>query len=138
MNTPSKQDAFRSAGRIGLPAVMALALMAGCASTPAPVAQMAVSSADVARAARTGAGEAAPVEMQSAREKLDRAKVAMTEKKYRLARSLAQEAQVDAQLAEVKSGSSKAGKAADELRESIRVLQEELDRNSNPSSTSGD
>ena len=137
MKTPEKQQSCRRVGRIGLPAVMALALMAGCASTPAPVAQMAVSSADVARAAGSGAGEVAPVEMQSARDKLGRARLAMTEKKYRLARSLAQEAQVDAQLAEVKSGSSKAGKAADELRESIRVLQEELDRNSNPSSTSG-
>ena len=38
------------------------------------------------------------------------------------------QAQVDAQLAEVKSRSGTAGKAAGELREGTRVLREELDR----------
>ena len=128
MKNPS--NSRLSLAAIGLPALMAVVFMAGCASTPAPTEQMAVSTAEVARAAGTGAGAVAPVEMQSAREKLERARQAMAAKDYKLARSLAQEAQVDAQLADVKSGSSKAGKAADELRESIRVLQEELDRNS--------
>ncbi len=129
MRTSRKQAS--SVFGIGLPALMVAALLAGCASTPAPTEQMAVSTAEVSRAASAGAADLAPVELQDARQKLERAKVAMTAKNYKLARSLAQEAQVDARLAEVKSGSSKAQLAADELREGIRVLQEELDRKSN-------
>jgi len=66
--------------------------------------------------------------MKSARDKLDRAEVAMAAKDYDRALSLAQEAQVDAKLAEVKADSSKARKAAAELQEDTRVLQEEIDR----------
>lgn len=66
--------------------------------------------------------------MQTAREKLDRAKLAMSKEDYDTARNLAEEAQVDAQLAEAKARSGKARKAADELQEGIRVLREELNR----------
>jgi Domain of unknown function (DUF4398) len=103
-------------------------LLAACASTPPPTELMAVSGAAVTSAVSAGAVESAPLEMRSARDKLDRAKVAMTEKHYELARSLAQEAQVDAQLAEAKARSGKAGKAADTVRDDNRALREELDR----------
>ncbi|HEY1089619.1 MAG TPA: DUF4398 domain-containing protein, partial [Burkholderiaceae bacterium] len=67
-------------------------------------------------------------EMQMAREKLNQAHAAMTREDFDRARNLAQEAQVDAQLAEAKSRSGKARKAAEELQEGVRVLREELDR----------
>jgi capsular polysaccharide biosynthesis protein len=102
--------------------------ISACASTPAPTEQVAVSTAAVANATTAGAPELASAEMQLARQKLDRAKVAMTAEDYKLARSLSEEAQVDAQLAEAKALSGKARKAADELNESVRVLREELDR----------
>jgi len=112
-------------------AVGLAALMGACASTPPPTAQMAVSAAAVAHAAGAGSAELAPVEMKSARDKLDRAKVAMTAKDYELAKSLAQEAQIDAQLAEAKAHSLNATKAADEVHESGRALREEMNRKSN-------
>jgi hypothetical protein len=105
--------------------------MAGCASTPAPTEQVAVSTAAVAHAVSAGGTESAPTEMRTAREKLDRANVAMAAKDYDRARSLAEEAQVDAQLAETKAHSTKAQKAADELQEDSRVLREEINRRSN-------
>ncbi len=103
-------------------------LLAGCASTPAPTEQLAVSAAAVSRADSAGAATLAPAEMQMAREKLDQARLAMTREDFDNARNLAQEAQVDAQLAEAKSRSGKARKAAGELQEGVRVLRDELDR----------
>ena len=116
--------------KLGLPALTlgASFLMAACAGVPAPTEQMALSTAAVTRAAGAGGTETAPAEMQMARDKLDRAKLAMTKEDYDSARGLAEEAQVDAQLAEAKARSGKAGKAAAELQESIRVLREELSR----------
>ena len=101
-----------------------------CASTPPPTAQVAVSTAAVANAVSAGGPELAPAEMRVARDKLDRANVAMTAKDYDRALSLAQEAQVDAGLATAKAQSAKARKAAEAVREDSRVLREELDRKS--------
>jgi hypothetical protein len=102
--------------------------VAGCASTPPPTAQMAVTDAAVSRAANAGGNEWAPNEMRMARDKLDRAKAAMNEHAYDQALSLAQESLVDARLAEAKADSTKAKKAADALQEGTRVLRDELDR----------
>ncbi len=104
--------------------------LGACASTPPPTDQMAVSEAALAHAVSSGAPALAPAEMQSARDKLHRASVAMIARDYDNARTLAQQAQVDAQVAEAKAQSSKARSAADELREDRRVLREELDRKS--------
>jgi hypothetical protein len=68
------------------------------------------------------------VEMKTARDKLDRANVAMLAKNYDSALTLAQEAQVDAGLAQAKAQSVKAQRAADAVREDSRALTEELDR----------
>jgi Domain of unknown function (DUF4398) len=108
--------------------VGATLLLMACASTPPPTALMAVSASAVTDAAAAGGNDAAPVEMRAARDKLDRAKLAMGEKKYDVARALAEEAQVDAHLAEAKAHATKAGKAADTVREDSRILKEELDR----------
>lgn len=132
MKTISKWKSHSFATRIGLPAMItgASMLLAACASTPAPTAQVAVSKAAVADAAGAGGMAFAPVEMKAAREKLDSANAAIATNDYDRARMLAEEAQVDAQLAEAKAHSSKARKAADELREDSRVLQEEINRKS--------
>ncbi len=109
-------------------ACTAALVLGGCASTPPPTEQLAVSTAALSHAAGAGGTEAAPAQMRLAREKLAGANVAMTDKRYDQARSLAQEAQVDAQLAEATAHAQKATKAAAELQESNRVLSEEMDR----------
>ena len=105
-----------------------LALAAGCASTPAPTEQMAVSKLAIANAVSAGGPEYAAVEMKSAQDKMDRANRAMAKEDYDVARSLAEEAQTDARLAEKKAHSGKAQKAAAVMQDDIRVLREELNR----------
>lgn len=116
--------------RIGV-TVAAAIFMAGCASTPsipAPTEQMAVSRAAVNNASSAGGNEFAPLQLKSAMEKMDAAERAMAEKDYVRARLLAEEAQVDAKLAEATARSAKAQKAADALREDNRVLRKEIER----------
>ena len=107
--------------------VMLLTL--GCSSLKTPAtADVAVSKAAVDNAAGAGGAQFAPVEMNSAREKLALANKAMASKDYKLAVELAGQAQVDAKLAQGKANSAKAQAAADALQEDVRVLREELDR----------
>ena len=108
--------------------VAAVILIAGCASTPAPTEQMAVSRAAVINASSAGANEFAPLQLRSATEKMDAAERAMTEKDYARARQLAEQAQIDAQLAAATARSAKAKKAADALQEDSRILRQELER----------
>ena len=103
--------------------------MAGCASIPAPTEQMAISRAAINNASSAGANELAPQQLKFAMEKMGAAEQAMTEKDYVRARQLAEQAQVDAQLAEATARSAKEQKAADALQESNRVLREEIERN---------
>jgi Skp family chaperone for outer membrane proteins len=105
--------------------------LTACASDKTPAtADVAVSRAAVASATSAGAADLAPAEMQSAREKMLRANKALEAKDYKLAQDLAAQASADAQLAQSKANSTKATAAADELQQSIRVLREELNRNS--------
>lgn len=112
-----------------VPMLAMLALLLGCSSMKTPAtSSMAVSAAAVESATGAGGADYAPVEMQSARDKMAQARQAMSAKDYPLANSLAKEAQADAKLAQAKAGSGKAQTAADALQESIRVLREELER----------
>lgn len=104
-------------------------LIAGCSSMKTPAtADVAVSKAAVDNAASAGAAEYAPLEMTSAREKMALANKAMTDKDYKLASELANQAQADAKLAQSKASSAKARAAADALQDDIRVLRDELNR----------
>lgn len=106
-----------------------LVFAAGCSSLKTPAtADVAVSKAAVENAADAGAGQFAPAEMNSAREKLTQANAAMAVKDYKLAVELASQAQADAKLAQSKANSTKAQAAADALQEDIRMMREELDR----------
>lgn len=104
------------------------AIMFGCASTPAPREQMAVSKQAIANAFSAGGSEYAPVEMKSAQDKLDLANRAMGKEDYDNARRYAEQAQADARLAETKAQSAKAQKSANAIQEDVRVLRDELNR----------
>ena len=114
-------------------AVAAAIFMSGCASTPTippPTDQMALSRAAISSASSAGGSEYAPVQLKSAMDKMDGAERAMGTKNYGLARQMAEEAQVDAQLAAATARASKAQKAANALQQSDQVLKKELDRSS--------
>ena len=127
MNPTSTRHTMSKFFSIGLIALAA----AGCSSLKTPAtADVAVSNAAVSNAAAAGAAQYAPLEMNSAQEKLALSKKALEKKDYQLARDLANQAQADAKLAQSKAGSAKAQSAANALQDDIRVLREELDRNS--------
>lgn len=117
----------RMMNRIGF-AMAASILMVGCASNQAPVEQMALSRSAVSNAMSAGGNEYAPIQFKSANDKLDAAEKAMADKKYDLAKQLAEQAEVDAKVAGSMARSAKAQKAADALQEDIRVLRHEIER----------
>jgi hypothetical protein len=118
-----------SRGSLGLLCFAAAVLAAGCSSMKTPATtDVAVSEAAVGNASSAGGAEFAPVEMRSAREKIALAKQAMADKDYKRADDLANQAQVDAKLAQSKADSAKAQLAANALQDDIRVLRDELNR----------
>ena len=109
-------------------AAFTVLILSGCASTgDMPREQMAVARAAVDRAAGP-AGADAPLEVSEARNKLERATAAVARKDYDEARRLAEQAEVDANLAEAKSHSVRSNRALQEVREGIRQLREEIGR----------
>lgn len=108
---------------------IAVALTTGCGTTElTATTDIAVSKMAVDNAASAGGAQYASVEMNLAREKLARANSAMNAGDYEQASNLANQAEVDAKLAQSKASSSKAQLAATAVQEDIRVLREELNR----------
>ena len=104
--------------------------LAGCASPPAPVEQLAVAEAAVQRAATAGNQEWAAAELRVATDKLAAARSALAAGDRDLARRLAEQAEVDAQVADVQAQARRSLKAAQETRDAARVLREEINRKS--------
>ena len=119
---------FKSAA-IGAVLVM---VVAACATTPIPNEKIAVAKASVQRAEQSGAPELAPVEMAQARDKLSRAEQAAAARNIQPATELAEQANVDAQLAEATAQEKKSHKAAMELDASLQALRQESLRSSQP------
>jgi hypothetical protein len=84
------------------------ALASGCAIHQLPAVQLAQSEAAIERAEKSGAAEYAPAELRSAREKLELTRRWIAAKDYEPARWLAEQALVDAELAEAKAMSARA------------------------------
>lgn len=101
-----------------------------CASTPPPMEQLATSRAALSQAERGGAGEYAAVELLAAREKMNRAEVAMRDGRNDEARRLAEQAEADAVLAEARARSGQSQKAVDDMKQAIETLREEIQRKS--------
>lgn len=122
-----KSNQNQTMRRVSLAAAAAM-LIAGCASNPAPTEQMAVSRAAINNAMGAGGSEFAPLQLKSARDKMNAAEKAVADKNYALASRLAEQAEVDAKLATEMARSAKAQKAAEALQDDIRVLRQEIDR----------
>jgi Domain of unknown function (DUF4398) len=103
--------------------------MVGCAGKP-PLANFSQAELAVQEADTKTASQYAPLELKTAREQLADAKRAMDDEEYDEARRLADEALVNAQLAEAKAGAEKARQAAAELQKSIQTLRAEAERSS--------
>lgn len=113
---------------LGVVAVTAVA----CASTPIPNEKIAVAKASLQRAEQSGAPELAPVELATARDKLGRAEKAVADRDAQPATLLAEQANVDAQLAEATAMQQKSHKAATEFDASLQALRQEAMRSTQP------
>jgi len=103
--------------------------LAACASNPAADEQIAVAKQSIARAEQSGAPQAAPNELGSARDKLAQAQKANEDHKP-LAVQLAEQANVDAQVAEATALQQRSHKAAADFDASMQTLQQESQRGS--------
>jgi hypothetical protein len=101
----------------------ALLALSGCANQALDQ-QLATSREAVDQARIAGAADTAPADFQVALEKLDRASAAAENRKKDDAMRLAQEAQVDANLARARTDSARARMAAAELEKSNELLRE--------------
>lgn len=119
--------------RAGGAAIAVAALgMAACASTPVPNDRLAVAHDSVQRAERSGAPELAPVQLASAKEKLNKAENAATQHDGVQAGQYADQANVDAQLAEAMANQQKSHKAAMDFDASMQALRSESMRSTQP------
>ena len=110
-----------------IPLVFALA----CASTPRPTDTIANADMALRLAEQADAPEYAPLEMRIAREKLEEARSLMQEdgdEELTKARRLAEEALVEAQLAEQTARTAVAMKSRDEAQKTIDSMRSETDR----------
>jgi len=99
--------------------------LAACVAAPVPAEKIAVAQASVQRAEQSGAQQLAPVELASARDKLARAQHAADKRDSGPAAMLADQANVDAQLAEAVAQEHRSHQAAVELDASLQALRQE-------------
>jgi hypothetical protein len=102
-----------------------------CASTPMPVEKLAVAKSSLARAEQAQAGQFAQVELNSARNKFAAAQAAADKKDADVAARLADQADVDAQLAEATARAKQQQQLVAEMDAGMRDLRNETLRRDN-------
>ncbi len=108
---------------------LGLLTLMGCASSiQPPTGKMAVAESAVDKASAAGAYEYAPLELKMAQDKVDQAKTEIQAKNYVKADRLLEQAELDAQLAEAKTSTTKSQKVVDSLQQGIDLLREEIQR----------
>lgn len=106
-------------------AAVVVAGLTACASTSPPREELAAADLAVRDADEAEAGTHAPAPLRRARDKLEEARAAMQAEDYVRARRLAEQALVDAQLAQAQARSAIAQNQVSEMRESIDDLRRE-------------
>lgn len=122
----------RLAGRAVLPALLTAGMLAACASGPQPASFIAAGNASLEAARASGASELAPLPLEDARTKLQRAQVLAQAGNKEDAVRLAQQADVDAQLARAQASAERSRRSAAEIQAGLQVLQDELARRQQP------
>jgi len=109
-----------------------LVAMAAWAKDPIADEKIAVAKASLVRAEGSGAPELAPVELAAARDELARAEKANAARNLKVATQLADQANVDAELAEATAQQQRSHKAAMEFDASMQALRQESMRSTPP------
>lgn len=116
-------------------AICSSLLLSACASTPPPNSDITAADLAVRRAQEVNASEFAALEMRTARDKLQQARSIVDkedEDNYPKAARLAQEAQVDARLAESKARSARAQQTEQEMQKATEALRQQGQENVQP------
>lgn len=96
-----------------------------CASAPMPVEKLAVAKSSIERAEQAQAAQFAQVELNSARNKYTAAQAAVDKKDAQVASRLADQADVDAQLAESTARAKQQEQLVNEMDAGLRDLRNE-------------
>src|SRR6187397_2664111 len=102
-----------------------------CASAPMPSDKLAVAKSAVERAEQAQAAQFAQVELTTARNKLAAAQAAADKHDADVAARMADQAEVDAQLAEYTARAKQQEQLVDQMDAGLRDLQNEAQRNNN-------
>ncbi|HLD68531.1 MAG TPA: DUF4398 domain-containing protein [Pseudomonas sp.] len=106
-------------------AALALLAFSGCANDPAPTEQLRLTEQAMHQAKAVGASEQI-VELKLAEERLVQAQAAMTEGEFKQARILAEQAELDARLAEARMLTHKSETQLAALNLQIKRLRTQL------------
>ncbi len=106
----------------------ACAVAAGCGTTESSAPSIAAGAASVEAARSAGAPELDSVNLSEARSKLEKARALAAVGDDRGALRMAEQADVDAQLARTKAGSERSRLAVTELETGLQTLCDELNR----------
>ena len=109
-------------------AVVCAVALAACSTTTVPNEQIALGNASIEAAQAAGAGQPGQPDLMQARDKLARAQAAARAGDNIRAMRLAEEADVDAQVARSRVAADKSTRAAAELDASLAALRDELNR----------
>ncbi|MDR2308669.1 MAG: DUF4398 domain-containing protein [Paucimonas sp.] len=121
MNTPFSSQAPRA-----LALALAFVGLAGCANDPAPNEQLRLSEQALEQAKAVGANEQVPA-FKLAEDKLERAKSNMISESYRDARMRAEQAELDARLAEAQVLTQKSDEQLQLLQSRVKRLRKQLE-----------
>ncbi len=102
--------------------------LSACATTAQPTAKMAVAESAVQHASNASTSEHAPGQLQIATHKLASARQAMANENYELAGQLAEQAELDAQVAVLHAQSTRTRLAAQESQAAAQALRDEINR----------
>jgi len=102
--------------------------ISGCANAPKPTSELVLTEAAIQNAEAAGARKYAPLELRQAREKQAEAQAFMKKGAYDKARRSANEALVNAELAEAAAEAEKSRLAVGESREGLELMESELQR----------
>lgn len=116
---------MRSSSYLVATSTAALLSWGGCAASHPPTQLWLQTQQALKQASENGAEEYAPLALHTAQEKLETSQRAVKKNHPKKAQRLAEEALVDAELAEVTSRAAKAQKASEQIRQGIDALQQE-------------
>jgi wobble nucleotide-excising tRNase len=106
-------------------AALALVSLFGCANDPAPNAQMKLTEQAVSQATAVGATDD-QADMATAQSKLAQARADMADKSYKDARMQAEQAELDARLAEARVLTEKSAEQVAQVNARIERLRKQL------------